>query len=59
MGIALFFQFPFVWSCFMDHKHDALWPLKNCKLCNMCTLILFNPLHLTIRSRLILTQSEL
>ncbi len=43
----------------MDHKHEALWPSKNCKLYTLCTLILFNPLHLTIGSKLILTQSEL
>jgi len=42
----------------MNHKHGALWPLKNCKLYIMCTLILFNPPHLTIGSRLILTQSS-
>jgi hypothetical protein len=59
MNIALFFQFPFVWKCFMNHKHEALWPLKNCKLYILCTLILFNPPHLIVGSRLILTQSEL
>jgi hypothetical protein len=59
MGIALFFQFPFVWYCFMDHKHEALWPLKNYKLNIMCTLILFNSPHRAIGSRLILTHSSL
>jgi hypothetical protein len=43
----------------MNHKHDALWPLKNNKLYTLCTLILFNPPHLTIGSKLILTQNEL
>ncbi len=32
---------------------------KNCKLYILCTLILFNPLHLTIGSKLILTKSSL
>jgi hypothetical protein len=59
MGMALVFQFSFVLSCFMNHKHEALWLFKNCKLYIVCTLILSNPLHLTIGSRLILTQSEL
>jgi hypothetical protein len=58
MGITLFFQFSFVWYCFMNHKHEALWPLKNYKLYTLCTLILFNPLHLTVGSKLILTQNE-
>ncbi len=26
----------------MNHKHEALWPLKNCKLYIVCTLILLN-----------------
>jgi len=43
----------------MNHKHEALWLLKNCKLYILCTLILFNAPHLTIGSRLILIQSEL
>ncbi len=43
----------------MNHKHEALWPLKHCKLYILCTLILFNPFHLTIGSTLILTQNEL
>jgi hypothetical protein len=42
----------------MNPKHDTLWPLKNCKLYILCTLILFNPHHLTIGSRLILIQNE-
>jgi hypothetical protein len=40
----------------MSHKHEALWPRKNCTLHTLCTLILFNPLHLTIGLRLILIQ---
>jgi hypothetical protein len=42
----------------MNHKHEALWSLKNYKLYTLCTLILFNPLHVTVGSRLILTQSD-
>jgi hypothetical protein len=42
----------------MNHKHEALWLLKNCKLYILCTLILSNPLHLTIGMKLILTQNE-
>jgi hypothetical protein len=42
----------------MNHKHEPLWLLKNGKLYILCTLILFNPPHLTIGSRLILTQIE-
>ncbi len=42
----------------MNHKHEALWMLKNCKLYTVCTLILSNSLHPTIGSRLILTQNE-
>jgi hypothetical protein len=53
MGIALFFSISFVWKCFMIHKHEVLWSLKNHKLYIVCTLILSNPLHLTIGSRLI------
>jgi hypothetical protein len=58
MAIALYFQFPYVWYCFMNHKHEALWLLKNGKLYILCTLILFNPPHLTVGSRLILTLNE-
>ncbi len=43
----------------MNHKHEALRPLKNCNLYILCTLILSNPLHLTIGSKLILTENEL
>jgi hypothetical protein len=44
----------------MNHKHEALWALKNCKLYNIvCALILSNPPHLTIGSKLILIQNEL
>jgi len=59
MGIALFFQFSFIWQYFMNRKHEALWPLKNYKLYILCTLILSNPLHLTVGSKLILIQNEL
>jgi hypothetical protein len=55
MGIALFFQFSFVWYCFMKHKHEALWSFKNYKLHTICTLILSNPPHLIIRSKFIVT----
>jgi hypothetical protein len=43
----------------MNHKHEAIWPLKNCKLYTLCTFILSNSPHLTIGSKLILTQNEL
>jgi hypothetical protein len=43
----------------MNYKHEALWPLKNCNLYVVCTLILSNPFHLTIGSRLILIQSKI
>jgi hypothetical protein len=59
MGITLFFQFSFVWYCFMNHKHEALWLLKNCKLYIICRLILSNFFHLTTASKLILIESEL
>jgi len=42
----------------MNHKHEALRPLKNCKLYTLYTLILLNIFNLMVRSRLILTQSE-
>jgi hypothetical protein len=59
MGIGLLFQFSFVWYCFMNHKHEVLWVLKNCKLYTVCTLILSNFFHLIVGSRLILTRNEL
>jgi hypothetical protein len=40
----------------MNHKHEALWWLRNYKLYILCTLILSNLPHLTIGSKLILTQ---
>ncbi len=43
----------------MNHRHEALWPLKNYKLYSMCALILSNPLHLIVGSRLIFIQNEL
>jgi hypothetical protein len=43
----------------MNHKHEALWSLKRCTLYVLCTLILFNFLHLTIGSNLTLIQNEL
>jgi hypothetical protein len=44
----------------MDHKHEALWLLKSHKLyTKLCTLILSNPPHQTVESKLILTQNEL
>jgi hypothetical protein len=45
--------------CFINHKHETMWSLKKCMLCILCTMILFNPFHLIIGSRLTLTQSEL
>jgi hypothetical protein len=41
------------------HKHEALWLLKKCTLYTLCTLILFNPLHLTIGWDLTFIQNEL
>jgi hypothetical protein len=35
---------------FMNHKHEALWLSKKCKLYTLCTLILSNLLHLIIIS---------
>jgi len=43
----------------MNHKHEALWPLKRCTLYILCTLILSNSLHLTIGLSLILIKNEL
>jgi hypothetical protein len=44
----------------MNYKHiETLWLLKKCTLYILCTLILSNPLHLTIGSNLILIQNEL
>jgi hypothetical protein len=43
----------------MNHKHEALWPLKKGKLYILCTLIPSNDFHLTIGSRLILIQGLL
>jgi hypothetical protein len=43
----------------MNHKYETLWPLKKYKLYTLCTLILPNPTHLAIGSKLILTQNEL
>jgi hypothetical protein len=39
--------------------HEAIWQLKNYKSYTLCTLILSNPPHPIIRSKLILTQNEL
>jgi len=43
----------------MNHKYEVLWPLERCTLYTLCTLILSNSLHLTIRSSLNLIQYEL
>jgi len=43
----------------MNHKHEALWLLKKYMLYILCTLILYNPLHLTIGLSWILIQNEL
>jgi hypothetical protein len=47
-----------MWPWFFSPFKVEKEPLKICKLYIMCTLILFNPPHLTIGSRLILTQIE-
>jgi len=43
----------------MNHKHETLWLMKKYKLIIVCTLILFNPFHLTTESILTLIQNEL
>jgi hypothetical protein len=43
---------------FYEPQTSALWPLKNYKLYTLCTLILSNPLHLTVGSKLIMNQNE-
>jgi hypothetical protein len=42
----------------MNHKHEALWPQKNYKVYILYTLILSNPPHLSIGSKLIIAQME-
>jgi hypothetical protein len=42
----------------MNHKHEALWLLKNYKLYTLYTLILSNPPHPAIGSKLIIAQNE-
>ncbi len=54
----VFFSF-FFFGNVMNHKHEALWLLKKCTLYILCTLILSNPLHLTIGWSLILIQNKL
>jgi len=44
---------------FYEPQTGALWSLKNYKLYTSCTLILSNPLHLTVGSKLIMNQNEL
>jgi hypothetical protein len=52
--------FSFFFSLVMCHEpQNEAWPLKKCMLYTLCTLILFNPLHLTIGSSLTLIQNEL
>ncbi len=58
MGIEFFLKF-FCLVMFYEPQQEALWLLKNYKLYIVCTLILSNPLHLIIKARLILIQSEL
>ncbi len=50
------FSFFFGLVCVMNHKHEALWPLKRCRLYILC--ILSNSFHLTIGSSLTLIQNE-
>jgi len=54
-----FFSFFFGLVMCHEPQNEALWPLKKCMLYTLCTLILFNPLHLTIGSSLTLIQNEL
>ncbi len=58
-GHYSFFSIFFCLIFFMNHKHAALWPLRNYKLYILCTLILSNFPHLTVGSKLILIQNEL
>ncbi len=55
MSFAFFFLVLFY---FMNHKHEALWPSKEHKLYIMYRLILSNPLHLTIGTKVSLIQIE-
>jgi len=59
VGTILFFSFFFGLVMCRNHKHEALWLLKICMLYILCTLILFNFLHSTIGSSLILIHNEL
>ncbi len=43
----------------MNHKHEALWPLKRCMLYTLCTLMWSNSFHPTIGSNLTLIHNEL
>jgi len=42
----------------MNHKQEALQLSKKCKLYTLCILILANPFHLTVESKLFSIQSE-
>jgi hypothetical protein len=58
-GICIVFSVFIYLVMFMNLKHEILWSLKKCKLYILCTLILFNPFHLTIGSKLTLIRNEL
>jgi hypothetical protein len=59
-ALHYFFNFLFFSNVsWIINMKPYLWPLKNCKFYILCTLILSNPLHLNVGSKLILTQNEL
>jgi hypothetical protein len=43
----------------MNHKHEALWPLKKCTLYIFIHIDFITPFHLTIESSSTLIQNEL
>ncbi len=55
-ALQIIFKIFFCLVCFMNHKHETLWLLKNYKLCTLCTLILSNPFHLTIEFKNVVVQ---
>jgi hypothetical protein len=58
-GNCIIFSVFFCLVMFHEPQTWGLMVVKKCKLYILYILILFHPLHLTIGSKLILTQSEL
>jgi hypothetical protein len=58
-GHYIIFSISFCLVMFHESQNEALWPWKNYKLYTLCAMILFIPPHLTIGTRLILTQNDL